>query len=174
VSRQGFQIASSKPANFMALTGLTLHEFNTLKPFFEEAFSHHMKMFTISGKKRNNRAFSDYENGSLPTIEDKIFFVLVFIKQNLTQEVMAFMFEMSQPKVHDWLQTLIPVLKQALNLSKDLPERDKDKFYEIVKNRDTPLFATTVQKDPLNDLLSDKSKNSSTVERKKITLSRII
>lgn len=174
MSRLGFQIASSKPANFMALTGLTPHEFNTLKPFFEEAFSHHMKMFTISGKERGNRAFSDYENGSLPTIEDKLFFVLVFIKQNLTQEVMAFMFEMSQPKIHDWLQTLIPVLKQTLHLSKDMPERDKDKFYEMVKDRETPLFVTTVQKDLLNDLLNDKSKNSFTVERKKITLSRII
>jgi hypothetical protein len=78
MSRLGFQIASSKPANFMALTGLTLHEFNTLKPFFEEAFSHHMKMFTISGKERRNRAFSDYENGSLPTIEDKLFFLFLF------------------------------------------------------------------------------------------------
>jgi hypothetical protein len=87
---------------------------------------------------------------------------------------MAFMFGMSQPKIHNWLQTLIPVLKQTLHLSKDLPESEKDKFYEMVKDRDTPLFVTTVLNAPLNDLLIDKSKNSIIVERKKITLSRII
>jgi Helix-turn-helix of DDE superfamily endonuclease len=174
MSRLGFQTASTKPTSFIALTGLDLIEFNKLKPFFQEAFSHHIKMFTVSGKTRENRAFSDYENGSLATIEDKLFFVLVFVKQNLTQEVMAFMFSMSQPKVHDWLQTLIPVLKHSLSLSGDLPENTKEKFFELVKDKKDPLFVTTVQNGPLNDLWTNKSKISTTVERKKITLSRII
>ena len=130
-------------------------------------------MFTVSGKERGNRAFSDYENASLPTIQDKMFFVLVFVKQNLTQEVMAFMFGMSQPKVHDWLQILISVLKQTLHLSKDLPESDKEKFYELVKDREAPLFVTTVQNALSNDLLTNKNKKISIVERKKIIQSRI-
>lgn len=174
MSRLGFQNAAAKPAHFLALTGLAVEEFNILKPFFEKAFLHHVKMFTISGKERGNRIFIDYENSSLPKIEDKLFFVLVFIKQNLTQEVMAFMFEMSQPKIHDWLQTLISVLKQSLDISGDLPIRDKDKFYEVVKDKESPLFATTVQSVPLNDLSIIKNKNSTIVERKKIILSRII
>ena len=65
---------------------------------------------------------------------------------------MAFMFGMSQSKVHDWLQTLIPVLKKALSLSKDLPGKTKEEFMEAVKNIKDPLFVTTVPKDPLNDL----------------------
>jgi hypothetical protein len=109
-----------------------------------------MKMFTIEGKKRDNRSFVDYENASLPKIEDKLLFVLMFVKQNLTQEVMAFMFGMSQSKVHEWLQTLIPVLQQALFLSKDLPSKTKEQFSEAVKGFKDPLFATTVPKDLLN------------------------
>ena len=152
MSRIGFQEASSKRISFLALTGLEVTEFKKFKPFFEEAFLHRMRMLTIEGKERVNRAFVDYDNASLSTIEDKLLFVLIFVKQNLTQEVMAFMFGMSQSKVHDWLQTLIPVLKQALSLSKDLPGKTKEEFMEAVKNIKDPLFVTTVPKDPLNDL----------------------
>ena len=152
MSRIGFQEASSKRISFLALTGLEVTEFNKLKPFFEEAFLHRMRMFTIEGKERGNRSFVDYDNASLPTIEDKLLFVIIFVKQNLTQEVMAFMFGMSQSKVHEWLQTLIPVLKQALFLSKDLPGETKEQFMEAVKNIKDPFFVTTARKDPLNDL----------------------
>lgn len=152
MSRIGFQEASSKKISFMALTGLEVAEFNQLKPFFEEAFSHRMKMFTIEGTARRNRSFVDYENASLPKIEDKLLFVLIFVKQNLTQEVMAFMFGMSQSKIHEWLQTLIPVLKHALLLSHDLPARTKEQFIEIIKDIKDPFFATTAPKDLLNVL----------------------
>jgi Helix-turn-helix of DDE superfamily endonuclease len=147
MSRLGFQQAASKHVSFMALTGLEVSEFNELKPFFEEAFLHRMKMFTIEGKARSKRAFVDYSNASLPEIEDKLLFVLIFVKQNLTQEVMGFMFGMSQSKIHEWLQTLIPVLRQALILSKDLPASTKEQFNEAVKGFKDPLFATTVPKD---------------------------
>jgi len=147
MSRIGFQEAASKQVSFMALTGLEVAEFNQLKPFFEEAFLHRMKMFTIEGKERGNRIFVDYQNASLPKIEDKLLFVLIFVKQNLTQEVMGFMFGMSQSKVHEWLQTLIPVLRQALNLSKDLPASTKEQFSEAIKGFKNPLFVTTALKD---------------------------
>lgn len=152
MSRIGFQEASSKRISFLALTGLDVTEFNKLKPFFEEAFLHRMKMFTVEGKERGKRAFVDYDNASLSTIEDKLLFVLIFVKQNLTQEVMAFMFGMSQSKVHEWLQTLIPVLKQSLYLSKDLPGKTKEQFMDAVKNIKDPLFVTTAPKDQLKDL----------------------
>jgi hypothetical protein len=86
----------------------------------------------------------------LPKIEDKLLFVLIFVKQNLTQEVMAFMFGMSQSKIHEWLQTLIPVLKHALFLSNNLPARTKEQFIEIIKDIKDPLFAMTAPKDLLN------------------------
>lgn len=152
MSRIGFKEASSKRISFLALTGLEVTEFNKLKLFFEQAFLHRMKMFTIEGKERGNRSFTDYENASLPTIEDKLLFVLVFVKQNLTQEVMAFMFGMSQSKVHEWLETLIPVLKQSLFLSKDLPGKTKEEFMEAVKDIKDPLFVTIVPSVPLRDL----------------------
>ena len=52
MSRLGFQNAAAKPAHFLALTGLAVEEFNALKPFFEKAFLHHVKMYTISGRER--------------------------------------------------------------------------------------------------------------------------
>ena len=110
-----------------------------------------MELFTLESKERKKRTFVDYDNVSLPTIEDKLLFVLLFVKQNLTQEVMAFMFGMSPAKVHEWLQTLIPILKQALYLSNDLPVKSKKDLSESLKEKESPLFATTVPNAPSSD-----------------------
>lgn len=143
----GFEKASRGKGRLLALTGLELPEFRSLVPYFEKAFLHRMSMFTVEGKERKNRPFTEYENASLPTIDDKLLFVLIFVKQNLTQDVMAFMFEMSPAKVHEWLETLLPSLKQALKLSNDLPYKNKTELEASLKTKDTPLFATTAPND---------------------------
>lgn len=152
MAHTGFQEASRVKGRLLALTGTEKREFMDLLPHFETTFLHRMEMFTVEGKERKNRPFTVYENASLPTIEDKLFFVLMFVKQNLTQEVMAFMFGMSPAKVHEWLETLIPILKQALRLSNDLPVKSKRELSESLKEKESPLFATTAP----NDLLSDR------------------
>ena len=147
MARATYQDAVRVKGRLQALTGLNQPEFRNLLPYFEKAFSHRMSMYTLEGNERQNRPFIDYENASLSTIEDKLLFVLVFIKQNLTQDVMAFLFEMSPAKVHEWLQTLIPVVKQSLRLSNDIPVKSKKELSERLKDQEAPLFATTVPND---------------------------
>lgn len=151
MAQLGFQEASRVKGRLLALTGTETNEFRHLLPYFEKAFLHRMELFTLEGKERKKRTFVDYDNASLPTIEDKLLFVLLFVKQNLTQEVMAFMFGMSPAKVHEWLQTLIPILKQALYLSNDLPVKSKKDLSESLKEKESPLFATTVPNAPSSD-----------------------
>lgn len=148
MTRTPYQEATRVKGRLLALTGLEVVEFQNLLPHFEKAFLHRMEMFTLEGNPRKNRPFTDYENASLPTIADKMLFVLMFVKQNLTQDVMAFLFGMSSAKVHEWLQTLIPVLKQALYLSNDLPVKSKQSLSEQLKQQEAPLFVTTVPNAP--------------------------
>ncbi len=82
-----------------------------------------MRTYTIDGLPRLNRRYTPYKNSPLPTIEDKLLFILVHMKQNLTQEVQGQLFGMVQSDANKWLQVLRPVLHTALHRLDVLPSR---------------------------------------------------
>jgi hypothetical protein len=127
----------------VALTGLEQDEFEDLLPHFGLELKKRREKFTVEGDHRN-RSSSEYANSSLPTDADKLLFVLMFMKHNLSQEIIATMFDMSQNKIHHYLYTLIPTLRDALSQSNDLPSRTKEAFKESLKAHSGPLFVTTV------------------------------
>jgi hypothetical protein len=82
-----------------------------------------MQTNTIARLPRANRRYVAYKNSSLPTIEDKLLFILVHMKQNLTQEVQGRLFGMRQSVANKWLQLLRPVVQGALQQEGALPSR---------------------------------------------------
>jgi hypothetical protein len=60
---------------------------------------------------------------------DKLFFVLIYLTQNPLQVYHGFTFEMSQGKVSQWLQVLLPLLEQALHQLQMLHYREPSHFY---------------------------------------------
>ena len=106
-----------------ALTTLEPDEFAALVPVFDACFLERMHAYTIDGLPRLNRRYTPYKNSPLPTIEDKLLFVLVHMKQNLTQEVQGQLFGMIQSDANKWLQLLRPVLHHALQQLDVLPAR---------------------------------------------------
>lgn len=109
--------------SLLALTSLTPTEFAALVPAFEACFLDAMQTNTIDGLPRENRRYVTYKNSPLPTIEDKLLFMLVHMKQNLTQEVQGRLFGMRQSVANKWLQLLRPVLQCALRQEGALPSR---------------------------------------------------
>jgi hypothetical protein len=60
----------------------------------------------------------------LPTIEDKLLFILVYLKQNPTQTLHGYLFGMSQTNVNKWYQLLHTVLNNTLAAHGALPDRE--------------------------------------------------
>ncbi len=60
----------------------------------------------------------------MPDPDQKLLFVLVYLKAYPLQAVMAELFGLSQPGVNHWLHRLLPVLLDALEDLGELPERD--------------------------------------------------
>lgn len=106
-----------------ALTSLMPDEFATVLPTFEVAFLERMRAYTLDGRPRLNRRYTPYKNSPLPTIEDKLLFILVHIKQNPTQEVQGQLFGMIQSDANKWLQVLRPTLAAALQRLDLIPAR---------------------------------------------------
>src|SRR6058998_1679100 len=75
-----FSDLQSRPTEFLDFTSLTLDEFQSLVPPFEAAFQAHMAVWRLDGRPRTARQFTVYKNCPLPTPEDRLFFILVYLK----------------------------------------------------------------------------------------------
>src|SRR5687768_9320658 len=113
----------SRPMEFLDLTSLTLDEFEQLIPPFEAAFQAHMACWRLDGKPRTSRQFSVYKNCPLPTPEDRLFFLLTYLKTYSLQVVQGRLFGMSQGKANQWIHVLLPALQVALCTLGDTPAR---------------------------------------------------
>jgi hypothetical protein len=118
-----FADLQSRPTEFLDLTSLTLDEFQQLVPPFEAAFQAHMAMWRLDGKPRIARQFSVYKNCPLPTPEDRLFFLLTYLKTYSLQVVQGRLFGMGQSKANQWIHMLLPALLAALRALGDAPAR---------------------------------------------------
>src|SRR5262247_553849 len=118
-----FTDVQSRPLEFLDLTSLTLDEFQQLVPPFEAAFQTHMAAWRLDGKPRTTRQFSVYKNCPLPTPEDRLLFILAYVKTYALQVVQGRLFGMGQSKANQWLHVLLPVLLTALRTLGDAPAR---------------------------------------------------
>jgi hypothetical protein len=118
-----FADVQSRPTEFLDFTSLTLEEFQQLVPPFEAAFQAHMAAWRLDGKPRTARRFSVYQNCPLPTPEDRLFFLLTYLKTYSLQVVQGRLFGMGQSKAKQWIHVLLPALLAALRTLGDAPAR---------------------------------------------------
>lgn len=105
------------------LTSLTVDEFAALVPPFEVAFLAYMATWTLHGQRRRARRYTTYTNCPLPTPEDRLLFILVYLKQHPTHLLHGRLFGMRQSKATQWIHVLLPVLRNALRTLGDAPCR---------------------------------------------------
>ena len=113
----------SRPTELLDFTSLTLEEFQLLVPSFEAAFQARMAAWRMDGKPRTARRFTVYKNCPLPTPEDRLFFLLTYLKTYTLQVVQGRLFGMVQGKANQWIHVLLPVLLAALRTLGDAPTR---------------------------------------------------
>jgi len=113
-----------RPRDFLAATSLTLEEFLQLLPAFEAAYlQRYPRELTHEGKPRQRRVGGG-ATGALPSMADKLLFILVYEKTHPLQTMHALQFDLSQPQANAWIHRLLPVLQQALADLGMRPERD--------------------------------------------------
>ena len=105
------------------LTSLTVDEFAALVPPFETAFLDYMAEWTLHGRRRQARRYTTYTNCPLPTPEDRLLFILVYLKQHTTHLLHGRLFGIRQSKATQWIHVLLPVLRNTLRALGDAPCR---------------------------------------------------
>jgi Helix-turn-helix of DDE superfamily endonuclease/DDE superfamily endonuclease len=113
---------------FLALTGLTLSEFQHLLAAFARSFERlYLPDRTLAGQPRQRFAGGG-RKGVLHAPEQKLLFLLVYLKTYPLQAVLSELFGLSQPRVNRWIHRLLPILQGALEELGVLPERDPSQF----------------------------------------------
>jgi len=87
-----------------------------------------MKEWRLDGKRRSGRGYTTYANCPLPTSEDRLLFILVYLKTNVLQVMQGELFAMPQNKANQWLHTLLPVLQTTLRRLGDAPARSMEQL----------------------------------------------
>lgn len=123
-----YKALSANSRKFLAMTGYTTEEFQALLPHFQVEFENFVETQTLERKPRTKRKHSTYKNSPLPTMEDKLLFILIYLKQGTTQEMHATLFGMHQPDANRWIHILHPLLNQALAGQGKLPVREAEAF----------------------------------------------
>jgi len=123
MSRLSYAKLARKPMDVLDMTSLTPDEFAILVPSFEHAFQAHMADWRLDGKPRTARRFTTYKNCPLPTPEDRLLFILSYLKTHPLQVAHGIMFDLPQGKTNQWLQVLLLCLRNALRTLGDAPAR---------------------------------------------------
>jgi hypothetical protein len=118
-----FADLQTRPTEVLDLTSLTIEEFRELVLPFEAAFQGHMAAWRLDGQPRTARRYTTYTNCPLPTPEDRLLFILVYLKTYPLQVVQGRLFGMGQSKAHQWIHVLLVVLRATLRTLGDAPAR---------------------------------------------------
>jgi hypothetical protein len=124
------------PLRFVAMTGYTVERFGELLPYFKEAHDQYLSRYQLNGKRRKGiRRFVLYANSPLPSVEERLAFILSYLKLNPLQEQHADLFDMQQKQCYELVHGLKTILDQALELACAVPAQNnaglQDKLVEM-------------------------------------------
>jgi hypothetical protein len=153
---------SRKEQKCQDLTSLTVKEFDSLVPVFEEEFRKYMKTHCLDRKDRIGREYVTYMNCPLPTAADRLLFILTYVKTNNLQVVHGELFGMSQGKANQWIHTLLPVLQAALQKVGDVPARSMKELARRLGKDVLPALSSSESLDDMTsiDTIPDTPENS--------------
>jgi Helix-turn-helix of DDE superfamily endonuclease len=118
-----FADIQTRPTEVLDLTSLTVEELREVVLPFEAAFQAHMAEWRLDGRPRTARRYTTYTNCPLPTPEDRLLCILVYLKTYPLQVVQGRLFGMGQSKAQQWIHVLLVVLRATLRTLGDAPTR---------------------------------------------------
>ncbi|MDR1055355.1 MAG: transposase [Prevotellaceae bacterium] len=116
-----------------------------LLPYFAAAHDDYLSEYEMSGKRRSqSRSFCIYKNSPLPSEEERLFFILVYFKNNPLQEYHAAFFGMDQKHCNTFVNCLNHVLRLSLETMGLVPaQTDKELsqcLFELSQGNSLPVL----------------------------------
>lgn len=108
-----YEKSRNNPRQFKSLTSLSIEKFDILLPTFEAKWESFIEKYNLDGTPRL-RKYVPKNEVQLPTVADKLFFLLYYKKVHPLQEALAFQFDLDVPMANKWIHILTPILNKSL------------------------------------------------------------
>ena len=102
-------------SKFRSLCGLNQAEFKDLLETFDAKVNHKQMHYTNKNVRRVRPLFKESILSSLFGSTKKLWFILLYMKENPNQEYQAYLFGICQAKVSEWISYLAPILESSLS-----------------------------------------------------------
>ena len=109
-------------------------EFQQLLPHFQDAWAQYVQQYYVDRDNRQRQYGAGRSEATLVTIEDKLLFILYYVKVYPLQEILAFAFGMVQSTANEWIHRLSEVLQKALDHGGYLPARDPQQLDTVLES----------------------------------------
>jgi len=168
-----------QPTRFLAMTGYNLEQFDVLLPYFEEAHDQYLSKYEITGKPRKGlRKFVLYANSPLNTIEERLVFILSYLKLNPLQEQHADLFDMQQKQCNQYIHGLKTILDHALEAAQAMPSTKQQGFEQrlesLPKEKTKHLFQDGTERTIPRPLDPDDQQSCYSGKKKRHTLKNTV
>lgn len=127
-----YQRLQAQPTLFKSFTGITVRAFAELLPAFRQAYQDDLDRRDAQRSTPRQRQRGGGSKGALPTLEDKLVFILCYFRLYPVQVLQGYLFGLGQPQANEWIQRLTPVLNQALGYEQQLPARQSRDIAQVL------------------------------------------
>ncbi len=112
-----------------SLSGLSVDEFVSLTP----EFKNNLFESYLTRNPNRIRKFGGGKKGKLPSVEEKLLTVLLYLKDYPTFDVLGFIIGTDRTRAFRWVKLLLPVLAKTLGRKLVLPKRQINSVDEWLK-----------------------------------------
>src|SRR5215471_5570326 len=129
-----YQQVQAPPKLLLAMTSLTHAEFQQWLAHFQYAWEQYVQQHYVDRDDRQRQYGAGRSEATWVTFEDKLLFILYYVKVYPLQEILAFEFGMVQSTANEWIHILSEVLNKALDHGGYVPERDPKQLATVLES----------------------------------------
>jgi hypothetical protein len=130
--KQSYTNLSRNEEQFNAVVGISLAVFAGLSTCFEQQLSSYEQHFAMNGQPRK-RALSRRKDNIFSSANDKLCFILSYLKNNALQQSHASNWGMLQPQANIWIHYLSGQLLTSLEGMALVPASESGALAELLK-----------------------------------------
>jgi hypothetical protein len=174
-----YQDWQTKQNRFQAMVGCSVSVFNQLLPYFGDAHEEYLSQYHMNGKRRKGyRRYVMYKNSPLPCMEERLAFILSYLKLNPLQEQHADLFGIEQKQCYELVHGLREVLHKALSYAGCTPaQTDRElqiKLSELEKSGEKVLLHDGTEREVPRPQDEDEQKAKYSGKKKKHTVKNAV
>lgn len=155
---------------FLSLTSLKDKEFDFLLRHFEPISENYFRWHTLQGQLRIIPKYEVRSNERLGSHRDKLFFLMVYLKNAPLQEFQGANFGISQGKVSRIVKILNNLLLETLSKLKLTPCRSNEELQTVLEKHPDNTFSMDATERPIARNVDYESQKELFSGKKKTTL----